>query len=215
MAPPWPGLGAEVLPGSRADLERADPGRHGPGLWSAIGSRPELWTAIPSGPFEGRADFSAWLIERTENPAMVLFTIMDKAGAQAAPAGLLFLLRTDADAGRTEIGLVFGDAVTRRPAGTEAVYLLTRHVFETCGYRRLEWRCGPDNLVSRRAAERFGFTYEGTLRENLWVDGGPWDTAIYAMLAADWALAGPRMAGWLEPSNFDGDDRQIRRLQDF
>jgi RimJ/RimL family protein N-acetyltransferase len=215
VAPPWPNLGAESLPGRRIDLYRADPGRHGQELWATIGSRPELWTSIPSGPFADHASFSAWLLERAENPAMALFTIIDKACAEPTPAGLLFLLRTDAGAGRTEIGLVFGEAVSRRPAGTEAVYLLARHVFETCGYRRLEWRCGPENLASRRAAERFGFTYEGTLRENLWVDGAPWDTAVYAMLAKDWALAGPRMAAWLDPGNFDSDDRQIRRLQDF
>ncbi|QUD88116.1 GNAT family N-acetyltransferase [Phenylobacterium montanum] len=215
MGEGWPALGTERLPGRTVDLERCDVGRHGEGLWSAVGAHASLWDAIPSGPFQDRAAFADWLALRAESPAMALFTILDKTGAAPSPAGLLFLLRTDPEAGRTEIGLVFGQAITRRTAGTEAVFLLMRHVFETCGYRRLEWRCSPDNLASRRAAERFGFTYEGTLRENLWVEGAPWDTAIYAMLEREWAKAGGRMAAWLQPGNFDADGRQVRALETF
>jgi len=51
----------------------------------------------------------------------------------------------------------------RTRAATEAMYLMMRWVFEA-GYRRYEWKCNDRNLPSRRAAERFGFSYEGVFR---------------------------------------------------
>ena len=33
------------------------------------------------------------------------------------------------------------------------------------GYRRVEWKCNALNQPSRRAAQRLGFSYEGTFRQ--------------------------------------------------
>ena len=35
-------------------------------------------------------------------------------------------------------------------------------MFDDLGYRRFEWKCNAQNEPSRRAASRFGFTFEGT-----------------------------------------------------
>ncbi|MDR3509706.1 MAG: GNAT family protein [Caulobacteraceae bacterium] len=209
---PRPSLETAFLGGFAVDLERVDPGRHTPALWDAIGSREVLWAGIPSGPFDSAEAFATWLAERADNPAQHLFAIIDKTADEPSAAGLFFLINTDPAMGRTEIGLVYGAAITRRIGGTEAFYLLARHVFETGGYRRLEWRCNPDNLASRNAAERYGFTFEGVLRQNLWIKGASWDTAVYSMLDSEWPDAGRRLAAWLSPDNFTPDGRQIRRL---
>src|SRR5271157_5128024 len=34
------------------------------------------------------------------------------------------------------------------------------YVFDALGYRRYEWRCDDLNVASKRAAARFGFTFE-------------------------------------------------------
>ena len=61
-----------------------------------------------------------------------------------------------------EIGHIwFGPPLQRTTAATEAIFLLARHAFDDLGYRRLEWKCNALNASSRRAAERFGFTFEG------------------------------------------------------
>lgn len=52
-----------------------------------------------------------------------------------------------------------GPAVSRTRLATEALYLFARHVFEDLGYRRFEWKSTHSTCPSRRAAERFGFTY--------------------------------------------------------
>jgi RimJ/RimL family protein N-acetyltransferase len=189
-----------LIPGRRVDLERADVARHAVGLWQAIGADPDLWSLIPPGPF---ADDAA------------LYTIMDKVGNDTGggkPAGLFFLLGIDTAMGVIEMGLVYGPALSRKTAGTEAFFLLARHVIDTLSYRRLEWRCGPGHTASRRAAERFGFTLEGILRQTMWAKGRSWDTAVYAILDQEWPALEKRLEIWLSPHNFDANGMQLTQL---
>jgi RimJ/RimL family protein N-acetyltransferase len=114
--------------------------------------------------------------------------------------------------GTVEMGLVYGPALARRTAGTEAFFLLARHVLDTLSYRRLEWRCGPGHVASRRAAKRFGFTEEGTLRQTMWTKGRNWDTVVYSILDREWPAIEARLAAWLSPDNFDANGKQIIQL---
>ena len=67
-----------------------------------------------------------------------------------------------------EVGhVLYSPALQRTPLATEAQYLLAKYAFETLGYRRYEWKCNALNAASRRAALRYGFTYEGTFRQHL------------------------------------------------
>ena len=45
------------------------------------------------------------------------------------------------------------------------MYLMMRHVFDTLGYRRYEWKCDALNQPSRNAAVRLGFAFEGVFRQ--------------------------------------------------
>jgi hypothetical protein len=47
---------------------------------------------------------------------------------------------------------------------------------------RLELTCAPDNVASRRVAERCGFTCEGVLRAHVPFRGRRRDTAMYSLL---------------------------------
>src|SRR5690606_39685201 len=64
----------------------------------------------------------------------------------------------------------------------EAQYLFARYVFDELGYRRYEWKCHNDNAPSKRAAERFGFKFEGIFRQHMVAKGGNRDTAWYAII---------------------------------
>ena len=81
---------------------------------------------------------------------------------------LLGDLQTSALVGRNgsvEVGgIAYAAELQRTTAATEAMYLMMRHPFDDLGYRRYEWKCDSLNAPSRRAAERLGFTYEGTFR---------------------------------------------------
>jgi ribosomal-protein-alanine N-acetyltransferase len=68
---------------------------------------------------------------------------------------------------------------------TEAVKLLVRYLFETKRVNRIRLVIHPDNLASRRLAEKCGFKHEGTARGALYNKGTHQDVEIYAILHAD------------------------------
>ena len=97
---------------------------------------------------------------------------------------------------------------------TEAVYLLMKWSFQA-GYRRFEWKCDAANLASRRAAQRFGLSYEGIFRQAAVVKGRNRDTAWFAAIDTEWPALRDAFEAWLDPGNFDEDGRQQRRLADL
>ena len=113
------------------------------------------------------------------------------------------------------MGLVYGEALRRRTAGTEAFFLLADHLLRAQGYRRLEWRCGAEHAGSNRAALRYGFTREGTLRQTNWIKGRNWDTVVYAILDREWPALADRLTAWLAPGNHRADGSQILRLSEL
>ena len=200
-----------LIPGGLVDLEHADVARHGVGLWHAIGTDPALWRLIPPGPFANEAAFTEWLADRAGRADAALYTIVEKNSRK--PAGLFFLLGIDARMGVIEMGLVYGPALARKTAGTEAFFVLARHGLDTLSYRRLEWRCGPGHTASRRAAKRFGFTLEGILRQTMWTKGRNWDTAVYAILDHEWPAIEKSLEVWLSPHNFNASGEQVIQLE--
>ena len=95
---------------------------------------------------------------------------------------------------------------------TEALYLFASHAFDALGYRRFEWKCNDLNAPSKRAAERFGFAYEGTFRQHMVVKGHNRDTAWFAITDRDWPHLKAGYDAWLRPENFDADARQNNKL---
>jgi hypothetical protein len=71
--------------------------------------------------------------------------------------------------------------------------------------------CAP----SRRAAERFGFVFEGVFRQHMVVKDRNRDTAWYAMTDRDWPLRRDAFEAWLAPENFDPAWRQRRSLSEI
>ncbi|TMC73911.1 MAG: GNAT family N-acetyltransferase, partial [Chloroflexi bacterium] len=100
----------------------------------------------------------------------------------------------------------------RTRKATEAIFLLAGHAFDDLGYRRLEWKCDSLNEPSRRAAERFGFVYEGVFRQHMVVKGRNRDTAWFSMTDGEWPVRRTAFKAWLSPENFDENGRQRRSL---
>jgi RimJ/RimL family protein N-acetyltransferase len=129
------------------------------------------------------------------------------------PLGLASYLRIEQRLGVIEIGHIwFGVPLQRTTAASEAIYLLARHAFDDLGYRRLEWKCNALNAASRRAAERFGFSFEGIFRQHMIVKGRNRDTAWYAITDDEWPAIRRGFEAWLGPANMDGEGRQRRAL---
>jgi RimJ/RimL family protein N-acetyltransferase len=205
-----------VIPGSRVLLEPLVPVRHGASLFIAQGlnADPELWTWMSSGPYPDVSSFRNYLERSAGSDDPLFFAIVDAATGTAT--GVAAFLRIDSSNGVIEIGHIwFGAALQRTAAATESIYLLARHAFDELGYRRLEWKCNALNARSRRAAERFGFLYEGTFRQHMVVKGRNRDTAWYAIIDRDWPHVRAAFDAWLDPDNFDSEGVQRRSLEDL
>ena len=71
------------------------------------------------------------------------------------------------------------------------------------------------NIASRRAAERLGFTWEGCLRQKMVRKGRTRDSDQLSIIDSEWPQRDAALRAWLAAENFDGDGRQVKRLEDF
>jgi RimJ/RimL family protein N-acetyltransferase len=210
QVPLYPGL--ERLSGRFCDLQPLSDQRHGTSLYQHILADVEgrNWTYQPYGPFNEESGYRSWLrsVEAGRDP--LFFAVLSKATGQAL--GVASLMRINPEAGSFEIGNVqFTNAMQRTPLATEAIYLLAQCGF-ALGYRRCEWKCDSLNQPSRAAAERLGFTYEGTFRQAMVYKGRNRDTAWYSIVDTEWPLVKARLERWLSADNFDQNGQQLRAL---
>lgn len=173
-----------------------------------------LWTYMPTGPYRDAGDLREGLAaaERLDDP--LFFSLVPRPGDR--PAGVASYMRITPEHGVIEVGGIwFGASLRRSTAATEAIYLMAAHAFDELGYRRLEWKCDALNRASRRAAERFGFRFEGLFRRHMVVKGRNRDTAWYAITDEQWPAIAGAFRAWLAPVNFDAGGRQRRALAEL
>lgn len=213
-APPPPPP-REAIEGRYVRLEPLDPARHAAELFEAFSADAQgrNWTYLPSGPFETRASFDLWLAEIAAKLDPLFFAAVDRATGKAV--GVSSFLRIQPQAGSIEVGhILFSPAMQRTRLATEAIYLHMKRAFEL-GYRRFEWKCDALNAPSRRAAQRFGLSFEGVFRQATVYKGRTRDTAWYAAIDSEWPRLSHAFETWLGPANFDADGRQLQRLSDL
>jgi RimJ/RimL family protein N-acetyltransferase len=175
---------------------------------------PVIWTYLPDGPYESPEHLRRMLEWAATSDDPLYFAIVPTPGEQ--PLGIASYLRITPEVGVIEIGHIwFGPHLQRTTAATEAIYLLARHAFDDLGYRRLEWKCNALNAASRKAAERFGFTFEGVFRKHQIVKGRNRDTAWYAITDDEWPAIRHGYEAWLAPGNFDAQASQRRSLAEL
>ena len=190
--------------------------RHSDDLWQAgqAAGGAESWDYMGYGPFasaERLADFVADFAATHDPAAWAVRPVVT-----GAVTGWLTLMDIQPKNAAVEIGHIwFGPAMQRTRAATEAMFLLMRLVMDDLGYRRLVWKCNALNLPSRRAAERLGFTYEGTLRAHLVVKGRRRDTAFFSILDDEWPACRDALLRWLDPANFAPDGTAREGLATF
>jgi RimJ/RimL family protein N-acetyltransferase len=215
LVPPQdvPAPGPTTLTGRTVRLESVNPVAHTSLLLDELegsGADPHMWDYMGNGPFHDEATFRPFLqsIRTSTDPRW--FTVVSAATGQ--PIGLAAYLRIDPANRCLEVGhLCFGRSMQRSTAATETIFLLLDHVFGL-GYRRVEWKCNDLNERSRRAALRFGFSYEGTFRKHMIIKGRNRDTAWYAIVDDDWTQIREAYVRWLDPANFDAAGLQLAPL---
>ncbi len=202
-----------TIAGRYCRLEPLDPDRHSEALFKAcqLDSAGLNWTYLPYGPFPDIAAYRQWVEDVCSRDDPLFFAIVDST---EGAVGVASYLRIDPSVGSIEVGHInYSPLLQRRRSGTEAMYLLMRRAFDELGYRRYEWKCDALNAVSRRAAERLGFVYEGTFRQATIYKGRNRDTAWYAIIDSEWPKIRHAMEAWLDPGNFDSNELQRTRLR--
>ena len=206
-----------TLEGRWITLAPLDAEKHAEALYAGSNGdaeRERVWTYLFNGPFAGLEPFAADIELKARSVDPHFFAVVDNSSGRAV--GYQALMRIDPANRVIEVGNVLYTPAMQRTAGaTEAQYLFARYVFDALGARRYEWKCNDLNAPSKRAAERFGFAFEGVFRQHMIVKGRNRDTAWFSMLDSEWPARKAGYERWLSPGNFDASGRQKERLSDL
>jgi len=216
---PLPGWTPRPLPprtpmtGRFCRVEPLDAARHAAELFAANAEDRDgrIWTYLPRGPYVDFVPYREWaeMAERADDP--LTHAIVDLGTGRAV--GSAAYLRIDAPHGVIEVGsITYSPLLQRRPAATEAMYLMMRRVFDELGYRRYEWKCDSLNAASRAAALRLGFRNEGLFRQATTYKGRNRDTCWLSVIDSEWPALRQAFEAWLDHGNFDADGRQRQSL---
>jgi RimJ/RimL family protein N-acetyltransferase len=199
----------ETLVGRYCTLEALDPDRHAVELFESFSADEagRNWTYMPYGPFATQSELSKLTEELCDSDDALFFAIRDSSSGKAV--GFASYLGIVPEMGSIEVGHVaFAPALQRTRAGTEAMYLMMKRAFDW-GYRRYEWKCDSLNAGSHRAAERYGFKFEGIFRQARVYKGRSRDTTWFSIIDSEWLAVRARFEAWLDLSNFDDDGQQM------
>jgi len=198
---PLLGRWAHVLP--------LDAATHLDDLYDAISTDEtgKMWTYLFNGPYTQKSDFAAYLATAQASTDPLFYVICDASSGKAM--GYANYLRIEPAMGVIEVGnIAMSPLLQKTRIATEAIYLMMAHVFDDLGYRRFEWKCDTLNGPSKKAARRFGFTYDGMFPQAVIYKGRNRDTAWFSIIDKDWAEIKAGYETWLDPANFDADGVQ-------
>jgi RimJ/RimL family protein N-acetyltransferase len=210
-------FGRDIIKGSSITLLPLDYKLNVPDLYASFAnSDPDnrLWTYMSQGPFSDEVEFRNWLDSQESSNDPLFYTLIPSSSIK--PEGMASFMRVDIPNGVAEIGNIwFAPSLQRTRAATETIFLMMRHVLETQSCRRLEWKCNALNAPSRRAAERFGFSFEGVFLNHMVVKGRNRDTAWFAVIEEDWPSIRTAFETWLDDDNFEESRVQKQSLSNL
>lgn len=141
------------------------------------------WTTVPD-PY-APADAESYLTYTRDAWAGGTSACFVVADADDRYAGTIDLRLSALDPLLADVGFMTAPASRGRGFVPAALTALATWGFTTLGLARVEWRANVGNTASRRAAEKAGFTVEGTLRGGLTHRGRRVDAWLGALLAED------------------------------
>lgn len=197
-----------VIEGAYCRLEPLRP-HHAKELLVAVS--PEQFRYLPTDVVETEADMVALIEHRMALRDAIYFAVINQQTGKCG--GMQAMLRIRPEHGSIEVGAVlWGQGVRRTRCATDAIYIMAKHVFEDLGNYRFEWKCNDLNEASKRAATRFGFTYEGVFRKDMIVKNTHRNTAWFSILDEEWPALKSHYETWLAPENFDSAGQAKTRL---
>ena len=130
--------------------------------------------------------YLARAVENRLNQIRYTFIVFDKRAKEYAGSTSFLNISNQDD--RLEIGGTwYGKEFQRTGLNRNCKYLLLEYAFDFLGAERVEFRIDERNMPSRKAIEKIGGIYEGTLRRHtLLPDGYRRNTVCYSILSEEW-----------------------------
>ncbi|WP_130802281.1 GNAT family N-acetyltransferase [Acinetobacter ihumii] len=182
-------------------------------LWQTVNTEPNAgcWTYLPYSGFETREMLKQQLQNNFGfHPSFHYLIVVNHEAV-----GWIALLNPRLAHAAIEIGNVyFSHRLRRSTAASEAVFLLLKACFAQ-NFRRIEWKCDDFNEPSKRAALRFGFSFEGLFRKDRIVKGRNRNTTWFSIIDEDWNPLKAGYEAWLSPENIDQNGQQQQHLNDL
>ncbi|MDG4808026.1 GNAT family N-acetyltransferase [Micromonospora sp. WMMD1120] len=141
------------------------------------------WTTVPD-PYD-RSDAEGYLSYVRDTWARGDASCFVIADPDDRYLGTIDLRLSPSDPLLADVGFMSAPEARGRGYMSAALVALSAWGFSTLGLARIEWRANVGNTASRRAAEKAGFTFEGTLRGGVPHRGERVDAWVGALLAGD------------------------------
>ena len=168
----------------------------------------KLWKYMPDGPFKNLKQLEKYLQSKDK----FFYAIFSKRYNKYC--GLASYLRINPGAGSIEVGYItYSPILQKTVEATEAMYLMMENVFEKLIYRRYEWKCNNGNEVSKNAALRLGFKFEGVFRQATVIKGRNRDTAWFSIIDKEWKKLKRGYLKFLSSKNLDNNLKQKKKLK--
>ena len=188
--------------------------RHAAELWRAAAGADDSWAYLSQGPFPSAEAMARYVMDAAVTHDPMVWAI--RPVTTGVVSGWLALMDIQPRNAAIEIGGIwFAPVMQRTRAATEAIFLLLKLAADDLGYRRLVWKCNALNAPSKRAAERYGFTYEGRHRMHMVVKGRQRDTDWYSIIGNEWPRCRDALVAWLDPANFAADGTALAGLAEL
>jgi [ribosomal protein S5]-alanine N-acetyltransferase len=164
-------------------LERADAP-----LLAAFVNHPETRRTVLRPRPTSLAQEEAFLMQLGSSERDVLFGLaLHEGGALVGVSGLH---QIDPIGRKAQLGLLIGSPVHwGKGYGTDATRLMLEYAFGTLNLHKVGLQVFSNNPAGRRVYEKVGFTLEGTLREDYFVNGAYVDALCMGMLRSEWKRA--------------------------
>ncbi len=121
----------------------------------------------------------------TNRLSLLYFLLTDKATGQ--PLGTCGFHTWNATHRRAELFYsLLADEYKEKGLMTEALEPVLAYGFDTMNLHRVAALVWRENIPSLKLLEKFGFTFEGTMREDYVVDGKNEDSECYSLLSWEW-----------------------------